>query len=364
MLLIAVLFAYYAVYTWLIPSTPSEIVKDMEELPFSGWCTNPTWSPDGSRIAYERSRDIYIVDWDGGNGRWLVEGIDDARDPVWSPDGSKIAFIMEGRIESISPDGDSRETLMVLSELMDPLDPSISSLTWSPDGSMLVFEMSLHVQDESEDSMESGAETNDDIWVFAIDSGDLRQLTTHPESDRDPMWNPDSQRIAFISDRAGDHWDIWVTDIEGNELWQLTTNPGLDWEPSWSPDGTQIAFASGHDTNIWVMDADGSNKRQLTESSADNHHPAWNPNGSMIAFDSTSFGPVGDIWLMHSDGSEKTRLTDASRFKPSFSCNSPWIQYHTPMWSPDGTKILFIEGTHDGHTVIQYDGFWVMELQR
>ena len=48
----------------------------------------PSWSPNGNRIAFNRGHHIYVMDSDGGNLMELSSG----REPAWSPDGTKIAF--------------------------------------------------------------------------------------------------------------------------------------------------------------------------------------------------------------------------------------------------------------------------------
>jgi TolB protein len=65
----------------------------------SGVDDRPTWSPDGSRIAFSRGSGIegpgavYVMDSDGGNLHRLIQG--DGREPAWSPDGRWIAFVSE-----------------------------------------------------------------------------------------------------------------------------------------------------------------------------------------------------------------------------------------------------------------------------
>lgn len=67
--------------------------------------TNPAWSPDGSRIAFERAGSISIMNTDGSGITEIYEG---GTDPVWSPDGSKIAIVVndgESHIWTIGVDG-------------------------------------------------------------------------------------------------------------------------------------------------------------------------------------------------------------------------------------------------------------------
>jgi len=51
---------------------------------------NPDFSPDASKIVYEKSNQgIWIIDRDGGNDHQIIS---DGKDPAWSPDGERIAF--------------------------------------------------------------------------------------------------------------------------------------------------------------------------------------------------------------------------------------------------------------------------------
>ena len=58
--------------------------------------TAPSWSPDGSRIAYARGygpdRDIMVMDAAGENTRAVTTGSHHDDNPSWSPDSSEIAF--------------------------------------------------------------------------------------------------------------------------------------------------------------------------------------------------------------------------------------------------------------------------------
>ena len=73
----------------------------------SGWDASPSWSPDGSRIAFISGRDgnpdIWVMDADGGNPANLTASIEHETDPEWSPDGSRIVF--SASLETKLPDG-------------------------------------------------------------------------------------------------------------------------------------------------------------------------------------------------------------------------------------------------------------------
>ena len=153
-----------------------------------------------------------------------------------------------------------------------------------------------------------------------------------------PAWNPEGNKIAFVSGRTGNQ-EIWVLDInapvdthgagsrpETGVLRQLTHHPAIDTHPTWSPDGRFIGFTSTRSGNadIWVMDVTrmatersreavmprGSNPgyrssqasrlQQLTHDPATDHYPHWSPDGKRIAFTSDRSGHQ-DPWLLELD---------------------------------------------------------------
>jgi Tol biopolymer transport system component len=109
--------------------------SDVVRLTEAGMATNPVYSPDGSQIAWSSGDSIHIMDADGGNARWLTEGIM----PIWSPDGQKIVYKVydlntrEYNLEIVDVSGENRIRL-----LPQPLlTPHVS---WSPDGTQLLVE--------------------------------------------------------------------------------------------------------------------------------------------------------------------------------------------------------------------------------
>jgi Tol biopolymer transport system component len=341
-------------------SSSPNLVSSMDQLPGIGHASNPSWSPDGLTILYASSG-IQTIDLDGGNRRLTSEG----HHPTWSPAGSSIAFVTDDGLEVMSRDGSERKILVNMAELVTPDSEHtyVDSTTWSPDGSMIAFVVEFDLG--KPDGYIVNAEQFAHIWIVNADGSALRQLSSdpNPARDRDPVWSPDSQRVAFASSKGSASWDIWVINVDGSELRQLTTSAGTDWQPSWSPDGSKIAFSSGEDDpDIWVMDADGGNKTQLTTGSASYGHPAWSPDGSLIAFDSVTLGPVGNIWIMNADVTAITKLTKSAT--PRFTCEPVWIKYEEPRWSPDGTTLLFTNGVRRGNSSWGYDRLWVLELEQ
>ena len=64
------------------------------------------------------------------------------------------------------------------------------------------------------------------------DGGDIRRITRNPAVDYFPCWSPNGSRMAFVSNRDGNH-DIYSLDVEGGNIIRLTTDPAEDTTPSW-----------------------------------------------------------------------------------------------------------------------------------
>ena len=248
----------------------------------------PSWSPDGKRIAFISDRDghpdrapgwftseIYVMDADGGNEQNLTNHPSDDRSPSWSPDGTRIAFQSyrdndrNHNIEIYVINADGGNLQRLTNNLAADENPA-----WSPDGEQIVFESARegHFIDLDEN-------ITDEIYVMDADGGNQRRLTENRNNDWDPVWSPDGKRIAFAADRKGDFekFDIYVMDADGGNQQKLTNNRVWDGSPSWSPDSKRIAFHSDRDGNyeIYVMDIDGGNLQNLTNNPHSDSGPAW-----------------------------------------------------------------------------------------
>ena len=246
----------------------------------------PLWSPDGKRIAFMSERDghvhvrhgwptseIYVMDADGGNPQNITNDPADDREPSWSPDGKRIAFVSErdeprvyGDIYVMDADGNNLQRFT--DHKFDDRHPS-----WSPDGERIIFGA------RREGHFETKFAITYEIYVMDADGQNEQRLTENRKNDWFPSWSPDGKRIVFASDRKGDiaNIEIYVMDADGQNEQKLTENRVHDMYPSWSPDGERIAFVSQRDGNreIYVMDADGGNQQRLTNNRHSDTQPAW-----------------------------------------------------------------------------------------
>lgn len=110
----------------------------------------------------------------------------------------------------------------------------IESLAWSPDGANLAYVLA------SPDGVANKYRRT--IWLRRGTAAP-RRFSAGTGSDRTPVWSPDGQTLAFVSNRGGDA-QIYLIAIDGGEAEALTAVPTGASSPVWSPDGRFIAFVS------------------------------------------------------------------------------------------------------------------------
>ncbi len=330
---------------------------------------DPVWAADGQHIYFASSRGGGLNLWRTGVGsggqptgqpEQLTTGAGDDVEPTVAPDGSRVAFAVRGinsdlwRLPVVPTTGQPRgapEPVVMTTRVE-------SRGAWSPDGRSIAF------------NSDRLGEMN--IWLHSVADSSERQLTGGPGGDYQPNWDPDGRNIVFFSARDGNP-DIWSVQLSGRRLTQLTTNPATDTNPFYSPDGQQIAFLSdrGGRSEVWVMRSDGSSPRRLTSIGAGGHFLRWTRDGKSIVFRAESGTQIRIFRVAVDDGS-LTRLPEIASgahmsFSPDeslildvkghkalwvyplndqpayqvFAFADPDVRIDYPVWSPDGSWVLF-----------------------
>ena len=111
------------------------------------------------------------------------------------------------------------------------------------------------------------------------------------ESVGSPNISPDGKNILFTRrwvDKMNDQSrsNLWIVDVAGNRVRELTHGNWRDFSPVWSPDGEKIAFLSDRDgtTQLHVMWFDTREVAQLTHLEQTPSDLTWSPDGKMLAF--------------------------------------------------------------------------------
>jgi Tol biopolymer transport system component len=236
------------------------------------WGITGSISPDGSKVIYDAKlpgedwrSGIYVVEADGGEPRLLLaSGLQDYPDgtfrtalfrPTFSPDGTQIAYIdgmgdWGNTIRVMNADGSGVRVLVDWSTLPPPPAKEFgevygSNLAWSRDGQRLTF------------NGDSGT------WIVGVDGDGLTHL---PVGDPDGFalpgeavwvsgarWSPTGERLVFRSEGA-----IWIINADGTGFAQVAP---VGHDPVWSPDGDRIAYRDGG--SLYVVDSDGGPVRTL-----------------------------------------------------------------------------------------------------
>jgi len=282
-----------------------------------GFSTHPSWSPNGTEIAfvystkvYEEPESLYRVSFPAGVPVMVlqVEEGTALRNGGWDPLGEWIALgilynTSTGGIYIVRPSG---ENLTRLSE-------EWATPIWSPDGESLAFDWN-------------------GIYVMDRDGASKTQLLPISEfSEICPYlsWSPDSTKLLCASPRSG-NWDVYAINADGSGETRLTRSMFRDLTPSWSPDGSRIAFASDRSVprDIYVMNADGSGVVNITQNGGNEYSkdPDWSPTGQQISFG----GGWGTLEVVNADGSDRRTLVATT------DC-----RIGERDWSPDGKWIVF-----------------------
>jgi len=300
---------------------------------------SPGVAADTGKIAYMAipylNEEIFVMNADGTGQVDLTNNEQFDCWPSWSPDGSRIAYVHETvgsasgydmEIWVMNADG-TGQTRLTFNNAVDYMP------VWSPDGSKIAWE-SNHAY-EGVEGYDSSAPC--DIWVMNADGSDQTRLTV--DGGHYPTWSPDGPRIAF-SHGGG----IWVMNGDGTDQAPLTVdgiNQGIN-TPRWSPDGTRIAFSVWADSKsgVWVANADGTDPTFLTSGS----QSTWSPDGSWIAFYRDSY-----IWTIHADGSGETVVLegDCPSWGPSGSAAPTAAFTSLPAAPLQRETVTFTDGSSD-----------------
>ena len=149
--------------------------------------------------------------------------------------------------------------------------------------------------------------------------------------------------MAYASDRAGaGNLDIWRQQLATGEAVRLTSDPADESEPTFSPDGSRIAFRSERDGGgIYIVSAFGGEARLLARHG---RRPRFSPDGTRIAY----WVPTGTVWYVGKVFTISSAGGPPAPFQPEFASAL------FPIWSADGTKLLF-NGVRDARELP--DGF-------
>ena len=241
----------------------------------------PLWSPDGTKIAYNKANDTYydcydiwLMNAEGTNQRLIRTGTGNRDGGLicWLPDNSGICYGRSsgyGDCKAYRINKDGSNDSLFLDPAVIPGRNELYGVSFSPDGKRIIWSA---LNNSGLASLELfKADINPASWLVASDS---IQLTSDGMRDNiyGNAWNSDGNKIVYYHVKGGNGYDdslceIYTMNADGTGITQLTNNSFKDIDPQWTPDG-RIIFTSNRSGNndIFIMNADGSNVTQLTSS--------------------------------------------------------------------------------------------------
>jgi len=308
----------------------------------------PSWSPDGQRIAYiSKTRGgIWIVSALGGVPKQLTEV--GAR-PVWSPDGSMIAF-QSGEMSEVfvsrtlppstiwiipSQGGAARQVTKAGNPAGGHASPS-----WSPDGKRIVF--------ESSDFIFSS------VWSIASEGGEPTKIVLRGNA---PIYAPDGKHVYFLNFHGNSGLSIIQVSPSGEPVGDavsvLPSGSGTSVaNASISADGQKIIYnAIRISSNLWTVPLDSASGNAkppapfTSDTSQRNNLVRFSPDGRKVALNRWRPGTSADIWIADADGKNLTQLTN----NPATDSQASWF--------PEGDKLAFISDRNNNHMMV-----WTISL--
>src|SRR5712692_389758 len=306
----------------------------------AGSLDSPRWSPDGSTIAARQAAastgipdSILLVQADGAGSRSITPPGPPGRISAlaFSESGSALVYAQSESLTSTRAQVSSRMVRLNVATLQ------ADTLFWVPErvqavtlagAGHLVFDAHSTLENLRESPLDAARESRP-----AAPEGEARWLTRGRSNDRQPVYSPDGEWVAFSSDRSR-NLDLWKVSTKTGGLQQLTDDAADDWDPAFTRDGKKLLWSSNRSGafEIWIADADGSGARQLSHDGVDAENPTATPDGQWIVYGSANPAQPG-IWKIRADGSQATRLVAGTTVWPEVS--------------PDGTYAVYRNAAYD-----------------
>jgi Tol biopolymer transport system component len=298
-------------------SEPRELAK----LP--GGMRGPRVAPDGHRLAMVAMpgalpagarQGVVLVDLEDGSVR--TAPAPDARRGVSSAAWTRGGELVYLQAESVVTAAGSAGLLI----RQDAASGRVVSRTWSPSSALV-----LDVLGDGRVVFDTRS-PRQNLREITLATGSGRWLSRGESTDRQPVYSPDGEWVAFSSNRGGG-MNLWLVSTRTGNLRRVTESH-VNWDPAFTRDGRRLLWSSnraGH-FEIWTADVDGGGPRQVTRDGVGAENPTATPDGQWVVHTSSNAQKAG-LWKIHPDGNGAVRIVTG--------------RVSLPELSPDGRHVLY-----------------------
>lgn len=252
-----------------------------------GWPEGAAYADENQRerVVFTRTgenrtgQQIWTMRADGSHKRRLTRGHVDYN-PTWSPDGRRVVFqrfVPGEHVDLFVMSAHGRNvTRLTDAKNLDGF------AAWSPDGERIAYTRNF----------KRGDGHTSQIFVMDSNGDNVEQITKGKASSAFPTWSPNGRRIAFASQRVCEAprdrrcgTGLFVMKADGSDRQRITplSSSAHTEYPDWSPNGRWIAYDRTGDcclkTGIYLVRPSGDKRHRITNNVA--RHPSWSPDGPL-----------------------------------------------------------------------------------
>lgn len=315
---------------------------------FNGMDTWPMWGRDGF-IYFVSDKDgnatnLYRVPEKGGAPERVTTFTSgDVRWPAISTDGKTIAFEHDFGLwlYDIAGKQARKVPLRINAELQENVAESRTFRSEADDYAL------------APNGRRIAFSTHGELFTAPVEEGDLRQITAGAARDMNPVYSPDGTRLAWVSDSSGRE-EVWVAPADGGPTERISEVDALKQGIAWAPDGKSLAYTAS-DSKLRLYATDTRRTTELVTSRYGNiGAPVWSPDGKWISYARSDEDRTPDLYMVAAAGGPERRVTFDS------------YNDSGPEFSPDGRTLYFrrTDGVQSGLGGPALAQLWAVGLER